>query len=147
MIYTVDKIKKILTLEINRMGDFFVLEEFMDFFAKNIDKTILKDKGNFFLNNRRLVIINDYIENENERHFKNNERISFGFAIKQNNTIHSFDISKTGTLLKEYPSYILQDEKETPCNFYISNEDDIDVLLFKNDRNNKITTCETVYNF
>ena len=83
MNYTIENIKEILILEISRMGKDFVLEEFMERFKSSIDKTITKIKGNYFLNNESFIIINDYMENENPRHFKNNQRESYSFAIKK----------------------------------------------------------------
>ncbi len=147
MKYTVDMIKEILRLEIAKMHDFFILEEFIDFFKVSIDNEIKKEKGNYFLNNNEMILINNYMENENERHFNKSKRISFSFAVKEYNKIHCFDISIYGLMLAEYPAYTLKNEEEIPSNFYISDEDTNEVLLFKNGKSKEIVSCDLVHDF
>lgn len=146
MNYTIENIKEILILEISRMGKDFVLEEFMERFKSSIDKTITKIKGNYFLNNESFIIINDYMENENPRHFKNNQRESYSFAIKKENKVHCFDISITGSLITHYPITTLNNKNEIPSCFYVSDED-MNVLLFKKEEKQLIKNCDVYHDF
>lgn len=146
MNYTIDNIKQILILEISRMGKDFVLEEFMEHFKSNIDKSITKIKGSYFLEKESFVIINDYMENENSRHFNHNQRKSYSFAIKEKNKVHCFDISIADSLLTQHPIIYLKNKNEIPCGFYVSDED-MDVLLFKKEENRTIETCDVCHDF
>lgn len=146
MNYTIENIRQILILEISRMGKDFVLEEFMEHFTSNIDNSITNIKGNYFLNNEDFIIINDYMENENPRHFNQNIRKSFSFAIKEKNKVHCFDISVTGTLIITHPTISLKNKDETPYCFYVL-DDDMDVLLFKKEGNRLIKDCDVCHDF
>lgn len=146
MNYTIENIRQILILEISRMGKDFILEEFMEHFTSTIDNSITNIKGNYFLNNEDFIIINDYMENENPRHFNQNTRKSFSFAIKEKNKVHCFDISVTGTLIITHPTISLKNKDEVPYCFYVS-DDDMDVLLFKKEGGKLIKDCDVCHDF
>lgn len=151
MSYTVNQIKNILALEIKKQGAFFILEEFMDYFKQKFDNNIIKDKGNYLVNNKKMVIINDSIESENPRHFNEiNKRESFGIMVTEKDLIHCFDISISGNILfsKSMKSKICIDKNNFPssyCVLFDKNEEGI--MIFENTSDEKINNNKTFHAF